>query len=42
MPGAVGAGTFWSEGTSLVNGDTTAEEAAARHRGLLAGVNPAV
>ena len=29
MPGAVGAGTFWSEGTSLVNGDTTAEEAAA-------------
>jgi alpha-glucoside transport system substrate-binding protein len=29
MPGAVGAGTFWSEGTSLVNGDTTAAEAAA-------------
>jgi len=29
MPGAVGAGTFWSEGTSLVNGDTTAEKAAA-------------
>ena len=29
MPGAVGAGTFWTEGTSLVNGDTTAAEAAA-------------
>jgi alpha-glucoside transport system substrate-binding protein len=28
MPADVGAGTFWSEGTSLVNGDTTAEEAA--------------
>ena len=23
MPADVGAGTFWSEGTSLVNGDTT-------------------
>jgi alpha-glucoside transport system substrate-binding protein len=29
MPGAVGSGTFWSEGTSLVNGDTTAADAAA-------------
>jgi len=29
MPADVGAGTFWSEGTSLVNGDITAEEAAA-------------
>jgi alpha-glucoside transport system substrate-binding protein len=28
MPADVGAGTFWSEGTSLVNGDTTAQEAA--------------
>ncbi len=28
MPADVGAGTFWSEGTSLVNGDATAEEAA--------------
>jgi alpha-glucoside transport system substrate-binding protein len=30
MPGDVGAGTFWSEGTSLVNGDTDAATAAAR------------
>ncbi len=29
MPGAVGAGTFWTEGTSAVNGDITVEEAAA-------------
>ena len=29
MPADVGAGTFWSEGTSLVNGDSTAEDAAA-------------
>jgi alpha-glucoside transport system substrate-binding protein len=29
MPADVGAGTFWSEGTSLVNGDTTPEDAAA-------------
>jgi len=29
MPADVGAGTFWTEGTSLVNGDVTAEEAAA-------------
>ena len=29
MPADVGAGTFWSEGTSLVNGDITAEEAGA-------------
>ncbi len=29
MPADVGAGTFWSEGTSLVNGDVTVEEAAA-------------
>jgi alpha-glucoside transport system substrate-binding protein len=28
MPADVGAGTFWSEGTSLVNGQVTAEEAA--------------
>ncbi|MDX1690395.1 MAG: carbohydrate ABC transporter substrate-binding protein, partial [Acidimicrobiia bacterium] len=27
MPAAVGAGTFWSEGTSAVNGDKTVEEA---------------
>ena len=27
MPAAVGAGTFWSEGTSAVNGDKTIEEA---------------
>jgi len=30
MPSAVGAGTFWSEGTSLVNGDVDAETAATR------------
>ena len=29
MPADVGAGSFWSEGTSLINGDITAEEAAA-------------
>ena len=29
MPADVGAGSFWSEGTSLVNGDITAEEAGA-------------
>ncbi len=29
MPAAVGAGTFWSEGTSIVNGDVTVEEGAA-------------
>lgn len=28
MPSEVGAGTFWSEGTSFVNGDETAQEAA--------------
>jgi alpha-glucoside transport system substrate-binding protein len=28
MPAAVGSGTFWSEGTSAVNGDKTAKEAA--------------
>ena len=27
MPSAVGAGTFWTEGTSAVNGDKTVEEA---------------
>ncbi len=27
MPAAVGAGTFWTEGTSAVNGDKTVEEA---------------
>ena len=30
MPAAVGAGTFWSEGTSAVNGDIDAQEAADR------------
>jgi alpha-glucoside transport system substrate-binding protein len=30
MPADVGAGTFWSEGTSLVNGDVDAATAAAR------------
>jgi alpha-glucoside transport system substrate-binding protein len=29
MPADVGAGTFWSEGTALVNGEVTAEEAGA-------------
>ena len=29
MPAAVGAGTFWSEATSAVNGDKTVEEATA-------------
>lgn len=29
MPGEVGAGSFWTQGTSLVNGDVTAEQAAA-------------
>lgn len=28
MPAAVGAGTFWSEGTAAVNGDQNAQEAA--------------
>jgi alpha-glucoside transport system substrate-binding protein len=28
MPADVGAGTFWTQGTSLVNGDITAQEAA--------------
>lgn len=28
MPAEVGAGTFWSQGTSLVNGDVTAQAAA--------------
>ena len=28
MPAAVGAGTFWTEGTSAVNGDVTAQQAA--------------
>ena len=28
MPADVGAGTFWTEGTSAVNGDQTAQEAA--------------
>ncbi|MEM9564906.1 MAG: ABC transporter substrate-binding protein [Actinomycetota bacterium] len=28
MPAAVGAGTFWTEGTAAVNGDKTAQEAA--------------
>ncbi|HZD23678.1 MAG TPA: carbohydrate ABC transporter substrate-binding protein, partial [Acidimicrobiia bacterium] len=29
MPAAVGSGTFWTDGTSFVNGDETAEEATA-------------
>lgn len=29
MPAAVGAGTFWTEGTSVVNGDITVDEALA-------------
>ncbi len=29
MPAAVGAGTFWTEGTAIVNGDKTVEEGAA-------------
>ncbi len=29
MPADVGAGTFWSEGTAMVNGDTTIEEGTA-------------
>ena len=29
MPADVGSGSFWSEGTSLINGDITAEEAGA-------------
>ena len=28
MPADVGAGTFWTQGTSAVNGDVTAQEAA--------------
>ena len=28
MPAEVGSGTFWSEGTSFINGDVTAQEAA--------------
>ncbi len=27
MPADVGSGSFWSDGTSLVNGDITAQEA---------------
>ena len=30
MPAEVGSGSFWTEGTSLVNGDETAEEAATK------------
>ncbi len=30
MPADVGAGTFWTDGTSMVNGDLTAQEAADR------------
>ena len=29
MPAVVGSGSFWTEGTSLVNGDQDAAEAAA-------------
>jgi alpha-glucoside transport system substrate-binding protein len=29
MPAAVGAGTFWTEGTAVVNGDKTVAEATA-------------
>ena len=28
MPAEVGQGTFWSEATSFINGDVTAQEAA--------------
>ena len=28
MPAAVGSGTFWTEGTSAVNGDEDAQQAA--------------
>ncbi len=28
MPAEVGSGSFWSESTSLVNGDETAQQAA--------------
>ena len=28
MPAEVGSGSFWSEGTSFINGDVTAQEAA--------------
>ena len=30
MPADVGAGSFWSDGTSAVTGDLTAQEAADR------------
>ena len=30
MPAAVGAGSFWSEGTNIINGDITVSEGAAR------------
>jgi alpha-glucoside transport system substrate-binding protein len=30
MPADVGAGTFWSEGTALVNGEIDAQTAATR------------
>ena len=36
MPADVGYGTFWTEGTSLVNGDETAPASGRQHRGLLA------
>ncbi len=37
MPGAVGAGTFWTEMVEWVTGKSTAD-AAAGHRGQLAGI----
>ena len=36
MPAVVGAGTFWTEGVSLVNGDITVAGSGRQHRGLLA------
>ena len=36
MPAEVGSGTFWTEGTSFVNGDEDAKTAAAEHPGLVA------
>ena len=38
MPADVGCGTFWTEGTSAVNGDEDAAGGRRQHRGLLADV----
>ena len=37
MPGEVGAGTFWSEGVALVNGDIDGPGGCRQHRGVVAG-----